>query len=497
MSEIYDKLQKLNIEKVYPFHMPGHKRNENIDEMSGYYDIDITEIDDYDNLHDSEGMIKESEERAGRLYNADETHFLINGSTCGVLSAVSAAVSFGGKILAARNSHKSLYNAAYLRHLEVEYILPEDLGICPGMITAKTVEEAFFKNASSNEKDSAGEAKKIEAVFITSPTYDGVVSPIKEIAEIAHKNGAILIVDEAHGAHFGMDERLPRGAVSEGADIVIHSVHKTLASMTQTGLIHVQGDRVDREKLRFFLRIYQSSSPSYVLMSSIDSCINDLEKRRKEVFDRLYKYRAMIDEGTKACKYIHVEKRAEFDDPCKVLICVDTDGINGKYIYDILRLEYKLQLEMAAGQYALAIITGYDSEEGISRLVDAIVEIDKRIAKELDQSEKKEPERLTADKGKDSSKPELPRKVTEIWQAIDGASEVVDITQVSGRVSGDYINLYPPGIPLVAPGEVIDKDMVKKLEVLINQKMNLQGVDINKKGRWIKVLRRDNRNAAD
>ena len=487
MSEIYDKLQKLNTEKVYPFHMPGHKRNANIDSMSAYYDIDITEIDEYDNLHDSEGIIKEAEEiEVGLPYRLGHIELAL------LLSAVPAAVSFGGKILAARNSHKSLYNAAYLRHLEVEYLLPEDLGICPGQIDPGAVEAAFRKQERDSENGNAEGERKIEAVFITSPTYDGVVSPIKEIAEIAHENGAILIVDEAHGAHFGMDDRLPESAVSEGADIVIHSVHKTLASMTQTGLIHVQGNRVDREKLRFFLRIYQSSSPSYVLMSSIDSCISDLEKRRKEIFDKLLHYRELIQQETKDCRYIHVENRKVFEDPCKVLICANSDAINGKDIYDILRLEYQLQLEMAAEQYALAIITGYDSEEGIQRLIKAILEIDKRIAEKSVQTEKQRNSQCV-DRKSNSKQYNLvvPKKVTEIWQAMDGVSELVDITQVSGRISVDYINLYPPGIPLVAPGEVIDTDMVKQLEILIAEKMYLQGVDINTKGRWIKVLRRD------
>ena len=289
MPDLYQELIRLAESDMYPFHMPGHKRNCLSTPLEGAFRCDITEIDGFDNLHDEAGIILQAEERANSLYGADKTYFLVNGSTSGVLAAVSTAVHKGGTVLAARASHKSFYHAAYLRDLDIRYLpdnTEKELNI-PGRYSAKDVENCLTDD--------------VEAVFITSPTYEGKCSDIRGIAEACHKRGIALIVDEAHGAHFGFGkeysdakggfEALPKSAVSEGADLVIHSTHKTLPSMTQTALIHVQGNIVDKGLLKRFLRIYQSSSPSYVLMSSIDLCMKEMEEKGDEFVRNLLKYR--------------------------------------------------------------------------------------------------------------------------------------------------------------------------------------------------------------
>ncbi|WP_035792030.1 aminotransferase class I/II-fold pyridoxal phosphate-dependent enzyme [Butyrivibrio sp. AE3006] len=462
-KHILDELKNLRDSDLYPLHMPGHKRNKNAGPMAGYMDIDITEIDDYDNLHDAEGMILDAEKRAAKLYGAEETHFLVNGSTCGVLSAVSAAVSKGGKLITARNCHKSLYNAAYLRELSLSYIMPECTWLL-GRISPSSVREALLQNEDA------------QALFITSPTYEGISSDIKAIADICHEKGVILIVDSAHGAHFGLDERLPKNAVNEGADIVICSVHKTLASMTQTALIHVQGDFVNRERLRRYLRIYQSSSPSYVLMASIDSCLRDIEERGEEVFSRLLAYRTRIEKETAGCRNIFIPDMNVIADPGKVLICSASANITGQQIYDILRLEYHLQLEMAGDTYGLAIITGYDTDVGIDRLIQAIKDMDLRLAGKGNPGEYK-----TFN---------IPRAVFPLYKAWDAEFEYIDISEAAGRIAGDFINLYPPGIPLIVPGETFDKDLIAEIGEYINAGMNVQGVEIAHAGdRRLKVIK--------
>ncbi|WP_035795491.1 aminotransferase class I/II-fold pyridoxal phosphate-dependent enzyme [Butyrivibrio sp. WCD3002] len=488
-KHILDELKNLRDSDLYPLHMPGHKRNKNAGPMAGYMDIDITEIDDYDNLHDAEGMILDAEKRAAKLYGAEETHFLVNGSTCGVLSAVSAAVSKGGKLITARNCHKSLYNAAYLRELGLAYIIPESTKIS-GPVAKGEWERGSGLGDSCYEKgtrllgrispDSVREAllqnEDTQAVFITSPTYEGISSDIKAIADICHEKGVILIVDSAHGAHFGLDDRLPKSAVCEGADIVICSVHKTLASMTQTALIHVQGNLVNRERLRRYLRIYQSSSPSYVLMASVDSCLKDIEERGQEVFSRLINFRKKIEEETAECRNIFIPGLDEISDPGKVLICSASANITGQQIYDILRLEYHMQLEMAGDAYGLAIITGYDTDEGIDRLIQAIKDIDSRIS--------------AKDTSGESKTFNIPRTVFPLYKAWDADPEYIDIAQAAGRIAGDFINLYPPGIPLIVPGEVFDKDLLSEIGQFINDGMNLQGVEITARGeRLLKVIK--------
>ena len=249
MSELVKTLRNYADSDYLPMHMPGHKRRLGAGEMGDPFFIDITEIEGTDNLHHAEGVLKYVQEQAAELYHSEETHYLVNGSTCGILTAISGCVSRGGTILLARNSHKSAYHGVMLRDLNVKYLYPQstgDLGI-NGAIDPADVEKMLEQDPS------------IQAVMITSPTYDGVVSDVRKIAEITHKKGIPLIVDEAHGAHFPFSEQFPEDSVTAGADVVIHSLHKTLPSLTQTALIHFNGNRIDRERLRYYLTVYQSS----------------------------------------------------------------------------------------------------------------------------------------------------------------------------------------------------------------------------------------------
>ena len=266
MEQLDQKLEKYATGEIYPFHMPGHKRAGLF--FPNPYQIDITEIDGFDNLHHPEGILKDGMAHAAKVFGAKQTFYLVNGSTCGLLAAVSAAVPKRGRLLMARNCHKAVYHAAYLRELSVDYLYPQitEAGI-QGAIRPDEVRLAL-----------AGE-KKYDAVVITSPTYDGVVSDIEAIARIVHEHGIPLIVDEAHGAHFGFSEAFPVSAKALGADVVIQSIHKTLPAFTQTALLHLQSDRVSEAEMRKFLGIYETSSPSYIFMAGIEKCVRMLENR--------------------------------------------------------------------------------------------------------------------------------------------------------------------------------------------------------------------------
>ena len=209
MGQLWDKLGDLSRSNMYPYHMPGHKRNAGCGmDTALFFDHDITEIDDFDNLHDARDIIMDCQNRANALYKAGETYFLVNGSTCGVLSAISAVTGDGDTILTARNCHKSLYHAAYLRNLKLEYLYPQRISgydFC-GAVKPEDIDAALKAGTS------------IKAVFITSPTYEGVYSDVRAIADIAHSYGAALIVDEAHGAHLGISDRISEGAIEGGAD---------------------------------------------------------------------------------------------------------------------------------------------------------------------------------------------------------------------------------------------------------------------------------------
>ena len=272
--------------------MPGHKRKAWGELPAQLYRLDITEIDGFDNLHQPEGILKELQEQAAACCGAEESYYLVNGSTGGILSAVSAALPASGHILMARNCHKSAYHAVYLRNLCTSYLYPkmlEDYDIFD-MVSPEQIEEALDK-----EPD-------IQAVLLVSPTYEGRISNIRHISEIVHARGIPLIVDEAHGAHLGWSDAVHENSCRQGADLVIQSVHKTLPALTQTALLHVNGTIVDRERLRRFLHIYQSSSPSYLLMASIDNALQYMERDGKKALDIFCSRYAAMCEKLGACK---------------------------------------------------------------------------------------------------------------------------------------------------------------------------------------------------
>ena len=243
---LYKKLKEYSVGGTYPMHMPGHKRKPPF-EFGNAFDIDITEIDGFDNLHKPEGVLLEAQKRAAELFGVKETLFLVNGGSSGILIAISACTKRNDKILLARNSHKSCYHAVELCGLVPDYIVPEfdeEYGAFKG-VTALEIKEHLEKNPD------------IKAVVITSPTYEGRVSEVKEIADCVHAKGGVLIVDEAHGSHFRFGNMFPESAVTQGADIVINSIHKTLPSMTQTALLHICSDRVDMDRIRH----YSSKNP--------------------------------------------------------------------------------------------------------------------------------------------------------------------------------------------------------------------------------------------
>ena len=377
-QSIYEKLREYAKSDAYPFHMPGHKRK--VDWISDVYDIDITEIDGFDDLHHAEGILRDAQERAARVYHADETHFLVNGSTVGILSAILGTTEKGDSILVARNCHKSVYHAIYLNELDPVYLYPKfdtEQGLSTE-IDAADVQKALEEHP------------KICAVMIVSPTYDGVVSDIEKIAEIVHAKGCPLIVDEAHGAHFGFDPYFPKSANIYGADLVINSLHKTLPALTQTALLHVNGDMVKRRKVKQYLDMLQTSSPSYILMASIDACIGMLEETLETHSDARsdYKYKNIFSEyanriealrkDLKRLKYLKIIQTDNTDryDRSKFVISVKHAPMSSHELYEILLHRYHLQMEMAAGNYVTAIMTCCDTADGWQRLWDALKEID-------------------------------------------------------------------------------------------------------------------------
>ncbi|MDD7770635.1 aminotransferase class I/II-fold pyridoxal phosphate-dependent enzyme [Suipraeoptans intestinalis] len=449
MKTLFERLQEYGESDYYGFHMPGHKRNPVIPGMESMFRIDITEIEGFDDLHHPEGILRESQERAAKLFGAEETCFLVNGSTAGILASLLGAFQEGDKVLVARNCHKSVYNGIYLGKLRPVYLYPE---VDPDTGLNKGIREAEVRRALEVNP-------KIRGIVLVSPTYDGVVSEIDRIALAARERGIPLIVDEAHGAHFGFHPYFPASANEKGADIVIHSLHKTLPALTQTALLHFNGDRVDRERVKGYLSMLQTSSPSYLFLTSIGQCIDLLEREKEELFcsyvDRLKRFR----ESFRAYRSVKLLETGCYD-PSKVVIRVE--GWTGKQVSDRLRKKHHLEMEMAAGTYVLAMTSVADNDTGFARLEAALKELEKEGPKKAEAKEAKALEALLSGGGRSSIR-EYDSFEVETQRKARGARRI-RIEESGGRVSLEYAYLYPPGVPLLVPGEKITKESIAVLQ---------------------------------
>ena len=418
--------------------MPGHKRNPMFSPQ-GLADYDLTEIPGMDILRSPCGIIRDLQDRISRFYNADESFLLVNGSTAGIIAAICATYREGGKLYAARNGHVSMYNGIALAGAFPIYILPE--------MTA----DGLAGGINPNIVDDLGEGDPF-TVLITSPTYEGFVSDIKSIAENVHSKGGILIVDEAHGAHFRFHDAFPDSALDLGADIVIQSFHKTLPALGQLAVLHVKGLRVDSSRLRFFLQAMQTTSPSYMLMAQLDYALSMLWKR-PELFDmyvsRLLALRkALTAEEDQAIKLSGAERIGKHGihdiDQGKLLF-----SHNNESIYDILAQEYRLQLEMGSNHHLLAMTSVADTDEGIQRLWAAMGSLNIKM-----EAGKQEISQLP-------SHIVIPELVLPPGGAITKETEVIPWEASPGRISAEIIASYPPGIALIAPGERIPPSLPK------------------------------------
>lgn len=469
MSELFEKLSAYGASDYYPYHMPGHKRRLKTDTMRELAQIDITEIDGFDNLHDAQDILKRIQEEAAAAYGAEESFFLVNGSTAGILSAISTAVSPGGKILMVRGAHKSAYHAAYLRDLQIAYLWPgvHPLFGCNLPATAKEVEEALQQTPD------------VQAVFIVSPTYEGLTADVKSIAEAAHKRNIPLIVDEAHGAHLGFDGRWPESSVKQGADLVIQSLHKTLPAPTQTAILHVNGKLVDRCGLRRFLGIYQTSSPSYIFMAAMEDAIATTSVNREKLFGDFWEYWKGMTESLSACRNL-IFLKEENSDPGKLAVMDKTGFLDGEQLYEMLLHKYHLQPEMAAGRYVLAMFTVGDTKEGYERLTKALLEIDEYITTERKQRTQEKLMEREGNRMADAVTPVCIQKKTQavigIGRAWDTPKEWVLLKDAEGKTAGEYVNLYPPGSPIIVPGEIFTKDILTEIAAYRQQGFHVQGV---------------------
>lgn len=477
MGRLEQKLENYIEGDSYAFHMPGHKRNVKVlgdaipDYMKEWYRRDITEIDDFDDMHHPEGVLKDAMQEVAEFYGAKESFYLVNGCSSGVLIALSAVAPKRSKILMMRSSHKSAYHAVFLRELLPVYLYgskEEALGMDLG-ISLFEVKEALKKHPD------------VRAAFFTCPTYEGIGLPLKEITQYLQERGIPVIVDAAHGAHFGMADFLPENAVSCGADLVVHSLHKTLPSPTMSALLHLNSQRIHRETVWKFYNIYQTSSPSYPMMAGMECLIDYLKNNSPGIWENFYQLRKEFSEGLKNLTHLGLldafagenGRRDVMPEPGKLVVYPKSNAVSGQKLMEILQKEYHLQPEMAMPGYVLFILTVCDTREGYQRLQKALLEIDRR--EELWTLEEAKPA------WENVSFPAYEKeKAMEIHEAYDAETEWVPVTASKGRIAGKFVFVYPPGQPFLVPGELIGEKEVVEVIGLKESGCNLVGIKTEK-----------------
>lgn len=440
------RLQGLSDSGQIPLHMPGHKRNE---ALAGYLHtlgarLDITEITGFDDLHDAQGILRDAQARAAALWGVRKSWFLINGSTGGILAGIRALAPAGSRVLVARACHKSVFNALELCRLRPAFLQPQPV---PGWSFAGPVSPAALAESLARYPDA-------KLVILTSPTYEGLLSDLPALVKLAHDAGVPVLVDEAHGAHLGLFGAFPAGAVAAGADLVIQSLHKTLPSLTQTAILHCAGPLADPAAVDRQLAVFETSSPSYLLMASIDGCVGWLKEQGREA---LSAWRARLECFRRETGPLH-SLRLLGDapdlpfarDPGKIVI--GSGPLTGRELKDRLREEYSLELEMAGADWALAMTGPGDTDESLGALAKALRSIDREL-----------PATPPA-----APLPPLPLPAAPLapWEAAERPAECVPLEQAAGRISAGYLWAYPPGIPLILPGEQVDETFLQGCRAL-------------------------------
>lgn len=445
---LFEQLNKIEEESLISFHVPGHKYHPL---MASYFDgklleYDVTEFHGTDDLHEAETCIKSSQEAAKEFYKSKQTYFLVNGTTSGIYSMIMAVTEPNDTILVARDCHKAVYNAAILGHLKTQYIKPEYFDSIPLGISLESAKAAIDENPNA------------KALILTYPNYYGVGCPLAEIIEYAHKNDVFVLVDEAHGAHLCLSDRLMPSAVELGADIVVQSSHKSLPVMTQASMLHLISDTVNQDKLEVCLAMHQSSSPSYILMASLDIGLSILMDVGHERMTRLL---ATIDEVKKAPYYlVDSDLPTGFSlDPTKLVL------MGSKSNFDPLDVEVQLrksgiQLEFSNENHGVFV----------SSIMNEYKDFDK-LMKTLEMLKFKCYSGISNVEYGISSPTNM-----SLSEAFYSASESVELNQALNRISKHFITPYPPGIPLLVPGEIIGQECIDIINNMITKKIKINGI---------------------
>ncbi|MBU5485483.1 aminotransferase class I/II-fold pyridoxal phosphate-dependent enzyme [Clostridium sp. MSJ-11] len=478
-TPLFDVLKEYVDRETIPFHVPGHKKGVGMDEEfknfigENPFKIDVTVFKLVDSLHHPTGAIKKAQQLAADAYGSDAAFFSIHGTSGAIQAMIMSVVKSGDKIIIPRNVHKSITAGIILSGAVPVYMQPEldkKVGIAHG-VTPETVEKTLRKNPDA------------KAVLIINPTYYGVATDIKKIAEIVHKYDIPLIVDEAHGPHLGFNDKLPISAIEAGADICAQSTHKMIGALTQCSLLHVRSKRVDVHRVQQVLNLLQTTSPSYILMASLDCARKQIALHGGELIDKTIELLNYAREEINKIPgfYCFGEEilnnpGAYALDPTKLTVTCRDLGITGYDLDMILSNKYHIQMELSDLYNVLAVGSFGDTMESIDKLLSALKEISKDFY------------------GKGNKKsnfidiPSIPEQRQIPREAFNSEKICIPIKESVGKISGEFLMAYPPGIPILCPGEIITQEIIDYVERLKITGLYVQGTE-DPEVNFIKVVK--------
>ncbi|MCF6095140.1 aminotransferase class I/II-fold pyridoxal phosphate-dependent enzyme [Microaerobacter geothermalis] len=467
-APLFEALVKHWEQNPISLHVPGHKHgrffsSEGKKWFSSILSLDATELNDLDDLHHPEGPIFQAQELAADAFKADESHFLVGGSTVGNIALLLSVCGQGDKIIIQRNAHKSVFHAILLSRAQPVYIRPQ-IEADWGIATSILVED--LKKLLEEHKD-------VRAVFLTNPNYYGMGIFLDKVAEVVHSYGIPLLVDEAHGAHFGFAKELPPRGIESGADGVVQSTHKMLSAMTMGAMLHIKGNRINRDLVKEWLTILQSSSPSFPIMASLDLARKEAVQMGEEGFCKAVGYadhlRSFLNQWN---EWFYIpspnEKRKTYDyiDPLKITIVLKR-GITGFQLQRRLE-ELGIYVELADVHLLLMVLSpGIQEAE-----MDRICKIFNKIMDQIEQ-----------EKGKWFHSFHFPSQtffsgnpVIPPYKVKTSPVKSVPLTEAIGKIAGEMVIPYPPGVPVITLGEIIERDVVEHIMKLREQGMRFQGI---------------------
>jgi arginine/lysine/ornithine decarboxylase len=483
-TPLFDAMVGLAESRKVSFHTPGHKSGKGISTRfrkfvgPKIFSIDLTTLDEVDSLHKPRGVIKEAQELAAKAYGADRSYFLVNGTTGGNQAMILAACNPGDQVLIARNAHKSVLAGLILSGAQpVFYSPPVDERL------------QIMLNVTFDDTKAAIDAHpECRVLFLTSPNYYGICADLERIVPYAHEKGLVVLVDEAHGPHLKFHPELPASALEAGADMCVQSTHKIIGGMTQASMLHAMATRVNLTMLTNVLRFVQTTSPSYILMASLDlarmqmategpKLLDKAIRLAKEARARINKIPGLFCLGRETVTGTLFSQMGDLD-VTKLTITVNALGLSGYQVSQILNTRYHIQVEMADPFHILVIVSIGDRQDDLRRLVEALREIAKEHA-------------CPAAPSALASEP-LPvfahEAVITPREAFFADQEYIPLDQSIGKVSSEIVTVYPPGIPVLVPGEIVTAEAVAYLKRMLILGATVDGLD--ETNSWIGVVRR-------